>query len=709
MSKKKKTKSITKIYLKNKIVAIFRNGPSKTFNYKQIANKLNIRDLSQKQMIMAVLSELKESGRLEEVYRGKYRNKVREGYFVGTVNMSAKGRATIHSNEIKEEIFVSVANLNNALHKDLVKVYLFAQRKKTQHEAEVVEIIKRNKTNFVGTVEISQNFAFLIPDSKFMPFDIFVPLKLLNNAKNGQKAIAEIIEWEVGAKNPLGKIVELLGNAGDNEVEIHAILAEFDLPYRYPENVEKIANSIPEKISESEIASRRDFRNIPTFTIDPIDAKDFDDALSIEELENGNYEIGVHIADVTHYVSQGSVLDKEAFNRATSVYLVDRVIPMLPEKLSNKICSLRPNEEKLCFSAVFEMDSSANIKKQWFGNTIINSDRRFNYAEAQQIIDNDKGVFCNELKIFDGLSKILRKNRFNNNSISFDRTEVKFELDEKSFPISISFCENEDTHSLIEEFMLLANKRVAEIISKVDTGKKPKTFVYRIHDLPDPDKISNFSKFLKKFGYGLKTNSANNISSSLNNLFKQLEGKKEQNLIETIAIRTMAKAKYSTQNIGHYGLAFPFYTHFTSPIRRYPDIMVHRMLKHYLENGRSLSSKTYEDKCNHCSEMEQSAANAERASIKYKMIEFIQDKIGEQFYGIISGVSPWGIYVELLENKIEGMVSIRNLEDDFYIFDEANYCIVGQYHKKKYQLGDNVKIEIVRADIIKKQIDFVLK
>ena len=711
MTKKKikKTKSITKINLKNKIIAIFNNSPSKTYNYKQIANKLGIKDLSQKQMISAMLIELTETDRIEEVYRGKFKSKSREGYLVGTINMTAKGRATVLTNEIKEEIFVSQANLNKALHKDKVKVYLFARRKKYQHEAEVVEIIKRNKTNFVGTVEISNNFAFLIPDSKFMPFDIFIPLKLLKKAKHGQKAIAEIIEWEEGTKNPVGKIAELLGNAGDHEVEIHAILSEYNLPYKFPKHIEKIAGSFPENISESEIEKRRDFRNITTFTIDPVDAKDFDDALSIKTLENGNWEIGVHIADVTHYVAHGSALDKEAFNRATSVYLIDRVIPMLPEKLSNKICSLRQNEDKLCFSAVFELDNLANIKNEWFGSTVINSNRRFNYAEAQQIIDNEEGDFFKELKIFDRLSKILRNNRFKNNSISFDRTEIKFELDAKAKPISISFRENEDTHKLIEEFMLLANKQVAEFISKPKNSKKAKTFVYRIHDLPDPDKMNNFSQFVKKFGYSLKTNSAKNISISLNNLFKKVEGKNEQNFIETIAIRTMAKAKYTTQNIGHYGLAFPFYTHFTSPIRRYPDIIVHRMLKHYLENGRSLSSKTYEKQCFHCSEKEQSAVNAERASIKYKMIEFIQDKIGEQFDGIISGVSPWGIYVEIIENKIEGMVSIRDLDDDYYIFDESNYCIIGQYHKKKYQIGDEVKIQIAKADLLKKQIDFVLK
>jgi ribonuclease R len=569
-----------------------------------------------------------------------------------------------------------------------------------------VEILKRSKQNFVGTVEISKHFAFLLPDSRKMPYDIYIPKEKLNNALNGQKAIARIVDWPQSVKNPTGEIIEVLGEPGENEVEMHAILAEFDLPYKFSKAIEKQASAIPEGIPKEEYKRRKDFRTVPTFTIDPEDAKDFDDALSITKLPSGNWEIGVHIADVTHYVQPNTILDKEAEERGTSVYLVDRVVPMLPERLSNQICSLRPNEERLCFSAVFEMDKEAHVINEWMGKTVICSDRRFTYDEAQDIIDKGKGELQNEILTLHSLAQKLRKRRFKNGSIDFERTEVKFEIDEKGTPLGIFLKEIHASNQLIEEFMLLANRSVAKFIG--DKSKNPKTFVYRVHDQPDQEKLASFSFIIKKFGHRISTATHQQLSQSINLLLKTVQGKREQNLVETLAIRAMAKAKYSTKNVGHYGLAFDYYSHFTSPIRRYPDMMVHRLLESYLRNEKSKNEKKYENLCRHASEMERRAIDAERASVKYKQVEFLKDKIGQQYDGIISGVADWGIYVEISENKCEGLIPIRELDDDFYELDESNYCIRGRLTRKQYQLGDPVRIEISRVDLPRKLVDLLL-
>ncbi|RLD63468.1 MAG: ribonuclease R [Bacteroidetes bacterium] len=705
-TKKNKALSLNKKTLTNKIIGLFSNNPSQTFNYKQISKRLDVKDGATKQLINIVLAELSEDELLTEVQRGKFKLKSRGGYITGVVDLTQKGAAYIVSDEIEEDVFVSQVNLNHALNKDKVKIYLYAKRKNKQAEGEVVEILERVKTKFVGTIERSGNFAFLVPNRRFMPYDIFIPAKSLKNAKSGQKAIAQIVEWPKRAKNPIGEVIDILGNEGENETEINAILAEFDLPYSFPKRIDQAAKKISEKISEQEISLRKDFRNITTFTIDPEDAKDFDDALSIKQLENKNWQIGVHIADVTFYVRPNTAIEKEAYKRATSVYLVDRVIPMLPERLSNNICSLRPDEDKLCFSAVFEIDDNANIKNQWIGRTVIRSNKRFTYDEAQNIIETNEGEYNDEIQKLNSLAQQLRANRFKNGSIDFERSEVKFKLDETGKPLSVYSKVNKEANKLVEEFMLLANKKVAEFIGK--TGKKSKTFVYRIHDKPNREKLNAFSKFIKRFGYQIKLKSKKDIAQSINGLLSEVVGKNEQEVVETLAIRTMAKAIYSTKNIGHYGLAFDYYSHFTSPIRRYPDMMVHRLLDRYLNNGKSVPTDKYEEMCKHASEMEQKSVNAERASIKYKQVEFMSDKIDKEFDGIISGVTQWGLFVEIIENKCEGLVSIRDLTDDYYIFDEQDYCIIGKHNKIKYQLGDKVKIKVVNANLQKKQLDFVL-
>ena len=637
--KKKKNKNLpsyNKKALKNYILDIFRNDPTKLYNYKQIAKKLDIKDTETKKLINKVFYSLVEKGSLEEVYTGKFKLVITSSYITGIVDMTKRGAAYIVSDDIKEDVFVSQYNLNHALNGDEVKVYLSARRKKRQLEGEVVEILNSAKTTFVGVVEVSKNFAFLLSEGKKMPFDIFIPLLSLKGAKNGEKAIAKITDWPKKAKNPFGEIIEVLGKPGDNDVEMHSILAEFELPYKFPDFINKEAEKIDITISEKEISKRRDYRNTTTFTIDPKDAKDFDDALSITNLKNGNFEIGVHIADVSHYVIPNSIIDKEAYERATSVYLVDRVVPMLPEKLSNMVCSLRPNEEKLCFSTVFEMDKDANVIDYWIGKTIINSDRRYTYGEAQEIIENEEGELANEILTLDKLAKKLRKRRYTKGSISFDKIEIKFEIDENGKPIDVYFKESKDANKLIEEFMLLANKKVAEKIGKAKNKKDAKTFVYRIHDEPDLEKLNTFSNFIKRYGYKLNLKNNKEIAGSINNLLKEVKGKAEQNVVENLAIRSMAKAEYSTENIGHYGLAFDFYSHFTSPIRRYPDLMVHRLLESYIINEEKSADKSvYEKKCKHSSDMERKAAMAERASIKYKQVEFMQDKLGETFEGVI--------------------------------------------------------------------------
>lgn len=702
--KKIKAETFNKKKLKNSIVTILYGDPGKTVNYKQISTWLGIKDMETRKLVDVVLQELHDDGYLEQIVRGKYKLKAKSGTVVGIVDLQSQGFAYVNSDEVERPVLISSRNLNHAMAGDKVSVRLFASRKKHDLEGEIIEILERAKSVFVGTIQISRNFAFLIPSGK-VGFDIFIPLEKLKGAKNGQKAIVEIIEWPVNARSPIGEIKDVLGDAGNNDTEMHAILAEFELPHKFPVNVDSAAEKIPLEIPDEEIKKRRDVRRIVTFTIDPHDAKDFDDALSLQKLKNGNWEVGVHIADVTHYVTPNTIIEDEAQSRATSVYLVDRVVPMLPERLSNGVCSLRPNEDKLCFSAIFELTEDADLVKEWFGKTVIHSNRRFAYEEAQQVIETGEGDFSSEMLTLNQLANKLREKRFKNGSIAFERVEIKFEIDDKGKPLSVYFKEAKDSNKLIEEFMLLANKRVAEFAGKTGENKTPKTFVYRIHDKPDPDKLSTFNTFIQRFGYGIQLTTSRAISSSLNNLLNNVRGKKEQNLVETLAIRTMAKAAYSTRNIGHYGLSFEYYSHFTSPIRRYPDMMVHRLLEKYLAGGRSANEQKYEDLCKHSSDMETKAANAERASIKYKQVEFMQDQIGKIFPGVISGVTDFGVFVEL-ENKIEGMIPIRELDDDFYIFDEKNYSLVGRHSHKTYQLGDEITVKIWRTNLEKKQLDF---
>ena len=702
--------------LDQKIRAIFLKNPTLKFNYKQIAKKIPELEAKDKKYISGMLYSLAKEKFLVEVYTGKFllnpveKEKLKAiGPFVtGIVDMKQTGKAYIITPDLLEDIYIAPNNTHQALNGDQVKVRLFPKRKNAKTEGEIIEILKREKTHFVGTIQRHQNFAFLIPDNKSTPVDIFIPLEYLNGAKEGQKAVAELTEWPPQAKNPFGKIVKVLGQPGENEVEIHAILVEYGLPYAFEENVEKEAEKIEESISSEEIAKRRDFRPVLTFTIDPFDAKDFDDAISFQKLSDDTYQIGVHIADVTHYVKEKSVLEEEAYNRATSVYLVDRVVPMLPERLSNFICSLRPNEDKLTFSVVFDMNSSGKILSTWIGKTIINSNRRFTYEEVQEIIETEKGENVEEILITNTIAQKIRTKRMKSGAIGFDKKEVKFKLDDQGKPLEVYFKEQKDAHKLIEEFMLLANKAVAEKIGKVKSGAKPKTFVYRIHDIPNPDKLNSLAEFVSKLGYKMRTDTRKNISSSFNTLLTQSAGKGEENLIETLAIRSMAKAEYSTQNIGHYGLAFDHYTHFTSPIRRYPDMLVHRMLFAYQNGSASFNEELYEEKCIHSTEMEKRAQNAERDSIKYKQVEFLSDKIGQEFSGVISGVSKWGIFVEIIENKCEGMIRLRDLSDDYYYLDEDNYQVIGHNTKRKLKLGDEINIRIKRADFQRKEIDFEL-
>jgi len=653
--------------------------------------------------------------------KGHKRKSSNGGYVLGKVGMTQHGYAFIATDDVHEDIFVSKDNLNHSLNGDHVKVYIYAKRKGKRLEGEVVEIIERSRKYFVGIVEVSAHFSFLNCGSKDMPYDLFISPDKLKGAKDGQKAIAKITDWPKGSKNPVGEIIEVLGDPGENEVEMHAILAEFELPWKFPAEVTRASDLIDERIANEEYRSRRDFRKVPTFTIDPADAKDFDDALSLRKLKNGNWEVGIHIADVTHYVKPKSIIDQEGYERGTSVYLVDRVVPMLPEKLSNLICSLRPKEEKLCYSAVFELNNNAGVLNEWFGRTVICSDRRFSYEEAQEIIESGKGDLKNEILTLHNLAQKLRTERFKKGSFSFERVEVKFEIDEKGVPLRVYWKENKESNQLIEEFMLLANKKVAELIGKPQRSRtdstsdfappaktNPRTFVYRIHDKPNQEKLESFSWFIKRFGYDLNLKSKKNIALSMNKLVEEVKGKKEQNIVENLAIRTMAKAEYSTINIGHYGLAFQYYTHFTSPIRRYPDMMVHRLLDHYLNGGDSKNQEKYEKRCKHSSEMERKAMEAEWASVKYKQVEFLADKIGQKFDGVISGVTEWGLYVELLDCKCEGMISLKDLYGDFYEYDEENYCINGKKTGKKFQLGDQIRIEIARANLAKRQLDFLL-
>ena len=707
--KKGGSKRIKKDVMMNRIVSLFQSSPREILNYKQVSKLIGVETQVQKLQVASLLRELADVGFIVETDLGRYRLNALGNVAVGTFVRRSNGKNSFIPEDGSTPIFVAERNSGHAMDGDKVKVQLFAKRKGKEPEGEVIEVLESKERVFVGKLQVLKGFAFLVTENKTLANDIFIPKDKLKGGKNGDKAIVRIVEWPEDAKNPLGEVIDVLGKAGQNNAEMHAILAEFGLPYIYPQNVEKAANRISDVISPEEIARREDFRQVLTFTIDPKDAKDFDDALSARKLENGNWEVGVHIADVTHYVHAESVIDREAFNRATSVYLVDRTIPMLPERLCNQICSLRPNEEKLCFSTIFEMDNKANVINSRICRTVIKSDRRFTYEEAQEVIETGEGDCKEAILALNDLAKQLRDRRFRNGAINFERYEVKFEIDEQGKPLRVYFKESKEANKLIEEFMLLANRTVAEFVGCPPKGKTKKTFVYRIHELPDPDKMQNFATFIRRFGYNLKTEGTKtDVSKGINHLLDTVQGKPEENLIETVAIRAMQKAKYSTDNVGHYGLAFDYYTHFTSPIRRYPDMMVHHLLERYLAGGRSVIKKKYEEMCEHCSSMEQVAANAERASIKYKQVEFMSDKLGKVYDGVISGVTEWGLYVEVNENKCEGLVPMRDLDDDYYEFDEKNYCLIGRRSKRQYRLGDPITIRVAQANLERKQLDFQL-
>jgi ribonuclease R len=703
-----------------KIVKILSQNANKPFNFKQICAILELTDTKSRNEIIKDLKILAAQKIIIESTPGSFLIKaISQDYFEGKIDMTSRRTAYFVSEELEEDVFIPTNNLNHALDKDLVKVYVYNRRKGRKPEGEVIEVLERHKEEFVGVIDIQKNFAFVSTANPKMYTDIFIPKDKYNGADNGDVVVVKIEDWPKKADSPFGSVIKVLGKPGEHNTEIHAILAEYGLPYDFPVEVEVFAQKIDTSIQESEIAKRRDMRNVLTFTIDPKDAKDFDDALSFQKLENGNFEIGIHIADVSHYLQEGTLLDDEAYQRATSVYLVDRVVPMLPEVLSNFACSLRPNEEKYTFSAIFEIDSKATVINQWFGRTVINSDQRFAYEEAQYLIENpDNNTIPAEISLtgtdykvpesiieatlkLDELAKILRRNRLNNGAISFDKVEVKFNLDDKGEPEGVYFKISKDANHLIEEFMLLANRKVAEFI-----GKQKKTFIYRIHDEPNEDKLFAMQALISKFGYKIDLREKKGISKSLNQLMEDVNGKKEQNLIDTLAIRTMSKAKYSTDNIGHYGLAFDYYSHFTSPIRRYPDVMVHRLLQYYLDGGKSVNNDEYEEKCEHSSSMESLATSAERDSIKYMQIKYMQDHQNEEFLGVISGVTEWGIYVEIVSNKCEGMCRIREIKDDYYTFDDKQYALVGEISKNILQLGDEVFVKVKNADLVKKQLDF---
>ena len=712
MSKRKEKKAgkhMKKSELADKLVTFFEMRPSEYFVLKQLFRTLHLTTHPLKMLCVDILNDMVEDGYLQINEKGEFKLNGHGRVMTGIFQRKSTGTNTFIPDDGSEPIHIAERNSMHAMNNDKVRIALCATRKRRTIEGEVIEIIERANDTFVGTLKVEKYYAFLLTESRTLANDIFIPKDKLKGGKNGDKAVVRIVEWPEDAKNPIGQVVDVLGQAGDNTTEMHAILAEFGLPYVYPHAVEAAADKISDVITEADYADREDFRSITTFTIDPKDAKDFDDALSIRAIKPGLWEVGVHIADVTHYVKEGSCIDKEAEKRATSVYLVDRTIPMLPERLCNLLCSLRPNEEKLAFSAIFEMNDKAEVKKHRIVKTVIKSDRRFTYEEAQAVIETGEGDYKDEILKLNELAQILRKNRMAAGAVDFDRVEVRFDIDEKGRPISVYFKESKEANKLIEEFMLLANRTVAECIGKVPQNKKAKVFPYRIHDLPDPDKLENLNWFVNRFGYKLRTSGSKaEVSKSLNKLLADIRGKKEQNLIEMVSLKAMQKAKYSIHNIGHYGLAFDYYTHFTSPIRRFPDMMVHRLLARYLAGGRTAQEAKYEELCEHSSEMEQIAANAERASIKYKQVEFMGERLGQEFEGTISGVTEWGIYVEINENKCEGMIPMRELDDDYYDFDEKSYCLTGRRYHKKYSLGDPICIRVVRANLERKQLDFAL-
>ena len=725
MNKKKRRRGPGKITnLSERILKILKADHHKTYNYKQIAAKLDVDDPSSRNQIIKNLQQLKAKEQIVEEGRGQFKIAANKNYHTGILDVSGKGGGYVMVDDLEQDIYVPPHHLNKALNGDEVEVYIYRQRRSKKHEGEITKIIKRKTEEFVGVVKLQKKFAFVLTsESNKMYTDIFVPLKKIGDAQDGDKVVVTIEDWPEKADSPYGKVTKVLGKPGEHNTEIHSILAQYGLPYEFPKEVEEYANKIDTSIKEEEIAKRRDMRDVLTFTIDPKDAKDFDDALSFRKLDNGNIELGVHIADVSHYLQPDTILDQEAYDRATSVYLVDRVVPMLPEILSNGACSLRPNEEKYTFSAVFELDKNAKVKDQWFGRTVTYSDARFAYEEAQHIIETMENKIPEDISIreegsytvnnaiveavleLDRLAKKMRSVRMREGAISFDKVEVKFHLDEENEPIGVFFKTSKDANKLIEEFMLLANKKVAEFIGK---QKPKKTFVYRCHDEPNEEKLASLQTVVGRFGHSLNLSDRKSVTSSLNSLLKNVQGKKEQNLVDTLAIRTMSKAYYGTENIGHYGLAFEYYTHFTSPIRRYPDVMVHRLLQQYLDGAASASEDVYDEKCHHSSEMENLAANAERDSIKYMQVKFMQDHQDEEFLGVISGVTDWGIFVEIEQNKCEGMIRLRDLSDDHYEFNEEHYAVIGRKTKKVYQLGDEVYVKVKNADLVKRHLDFTM-
>ncbi|HNY01523.1 MAG TPA: ribonuclease R [Bacteroidales bacterium] len=716
MAKKKSTAGIEKNAFARTVLDVFRTNPYSSFNYKQIAARLEIRDRAGKDLVSAILGQLYKSGDLAISKRGKYQiNKENPEYrkevktsLTGTVDMKQTGKAYVIPDDRSEDIFIAATNTGHALHGDKVKVFLFPQRKGHKREGEIAEVIRRNRSQFVGIIETSKNFAFLRPDSNTMPLDIFIPNSKLNGAKNGQKVVAVITEWPEQSANPFGEVKTVLGTPGEDRVEMQSILAGIDFPLAFSPQAEKEAAAFPEDIPAEEISKRRDFRDVFTITIDPADAKDFDDAISLKSLPNGRLEIGVHIADVSYYVKPGSAIDHEAYDRGTSVYMVGRTVPMLPERLSNGLCSLKQGVDRLCFSAVFEMDEKGTVHDTWIGKTVIHSNRRFAYEEVQAIIESGKGEYCKEIATFNKVATALREERFKKGSFNFETQEVRFDLDDKGKPISIYIREMKEANKLIEDFMLLANRKVAEHIGKKKENQPVKTFVYRVHDEPNPEKLENFSQFLGRLGHKVKLNSKKSLADSFNRLFEDIKGTGTETMIETIAIRTMSKAYYSTHNIGHYGLAFPFYSHFTSPIRRYPDLMTHRLLFDYMHGAPSVKQEEYEPMCEYTSEMERRAADAERMSVKYKQAEYMLDKVGQVFDARISGVSKWGIFAEIDGTRCEGMIRLRDLEDDYYYLDEENYQIIGQRYGQRFKLGDRLKIRVKRIDLARKQMDYGL-
>jgi ribonuclease R len=723
MTRKKKGKSKKGISnLTNTILSILKKDKNQAYNYKQIAAKLEVNDANSRNQIIKALADLALKKEIEEVERGKFKAVVNTEYHVGKLDLAAKGNGYVICEDFDDDVFIASNNINKALNGDEVEFYVYKRRHRGKLEGEITQVLKRDKSEYVGVIQLHDKYAFVIADSNKMYKDIFIPINKTLKAEDGDKVLVKLEDWPEKADSPYGKVIQVLGKPGDHNTEIHAILAEYGLPLEFPYEVEEFANKLDTSITSEEIAKRRDMRGDLTFTIDPKDAKDFDDALSFKVLKNGIYEIGIHIADVSHYLQEGTVLDDEAYERATSIYLVDRVVPMLPEVLSNNACSLRPNEEKLTFSAVFQLNDKAEIKNEWFGRTVTYSDARFAYEEAQAIIESKTNTIPADFSLtgeayntsqdiadavlkMDELAKIMRAKRMSSGAISFDKVEVKFNLDENANPVGVFFKTSKDANKLIEEFMLLANKKVSEFVGK----KEPKkTFVYRIHDEPDDSKLANLQGIVSKFGYKLNFKDRKTTSASLNYLLKEVNGKKEQNLVDTLTIRSMSKAEYSTHNIGHYGLAFDYYSHFTSPIRRYPDVMAHRLLQLYLDGGKSANEDAYEEKCQHSSNMENLATKAERDSIKYMQIKFMQDHKDEDFVGVISGVTDWGIYVEIISNKCEGMVSVRDMKEDHYAFDQELYAMVGRNNKIMYQLGDEVVVRVKNTDLVKKHLDFNL-